>query len=220
MGAVYVTFGVTNPRRLDRETPLELLVDTGALYSVLPASVLQELGIEPQERKTFKTADGRRIERAVGEAVFVYNGERGTSKVVFGAEDDATVLGVTALEALGLEVDPTSGTVRPATLFLFFAAKQRKKSVEVACPHCQAKLTVDTELGAVLSHEPPPERKVDFDQQLKEVTEAERKREEVFRQQVEAQKERSKLLERKFQESFEKAKDQPITKPIRDIDLE
>jgi uncharacterized Zn finger protein (UPF0148 family) len=98
-------------------------------------------------------------------------------------------------------------------------AKKTKSAIEVACPHCQAKLTVDTELGAVLSHEPPPERKVDFEVQLKEVSEAEQKRAEVFRQQMEAQKERSKLLERKFQESFEKAKDQPITKPIRDIDL-
>jgi len=98
-------------------------------------------------------------------------------------------------------------------------AKKGTPAIEVTCPHCQAKLTVDTELAAVLSHEPPPERKVDFEVQLKEVTEAEQKRGEVFRQQVEAQKERSKLLERKFQESFEKAKDQPITKPIRDIDL-
>ena len=219
MGAVYATFGVTHPRHPEREVPLELLVDTGALYSVLPTSVLQELAIDPQERKTFKTADGRRIERAVGEAVFVFNGERGTCKVVFGVEDDAAVLGLTALETLGLEVDPTSGTLRPATLFLFFAAKASNKAVEVTCPHCQAKLTVDTELAAVLSHEPPPKQEYDFEGQLKELSEAERKREEVFRQQVEAQKERSKLLERKFQESFEKAKDQPITKPIRDIDL-
>ena len=98
-------------------------------------------------------------------------------------------------------------------------AKKGTPAIEVTCPHCQAKLTVDTELAAVLSHEPPPERKVDFEVQLKEVTEAEQKRGEVFRQQVEAQKERSKLLERKFQESFEKAKDQPIAKPIHDIDL-
>lgn len=220
MGTVIATFEVTNPLEAKKHAAVELLVDTGALYSVLPASVLQELGIEPLERKSFKTADGRRIERAVGEAVFAYNGQRGTSKVVFGTEDDASLLGVTALEALGLEVDPTSGTMRPATLFLYFGGKPSQRAVEISCPHCQAKLTVDTELGAVLSHEPPPERKVDFDLQLKEVTEAERKREEVFRQQVEAQKERSKLLERKFQQSFEKAKDQPVTRPIRDIDLE
>ncbi|MGH9863558.1 MAG: 2-nitropropane dioxygenase, partial [Candidatus Acidiferrales bacterium] len=83
-----------------------------------------------------------------------------------------------------------------------------------------AKLTVDTELGAVLSHEPPPQQSYDFDEQLKGLSDAERKRAELFRQQMDAQKDRSKLLERKFQESFEKAKDEPITKPIRPIDLD
>jgi len=220
MGAVFAKLGIANPLNPVREALLELLVDTGALYSVIPANTLRDLGIEPFERKSFKTADGRKIERAVGEASFTYNGERATSRVIFGAEDDASVLGVTALEELGLEVDPTSGTLRPATLFLFFAGKKTKEAFEVGCPHCGAKLTVDAELGAVLSHEPPPEKKVDFDEQLKEVSEAERKREEVFRQQMEAAKDRSKLLERKFEESFKKAKDQPVTKPVRDFDLE
>jgi hypothetical protein len=92
------------------------------------------------------------------------------------------------------------------------AKKGKSSSVEVDCPHCGAKLTVDPELAAVLAHEPPPE--------LKGLSEAERKREELFRQQMAAEKDRSKLLDRKFQESFEKAKDQPVTKPIRDFDLE
>lgn len=98
-------------------------------------------------------------------------------------------------------------------------AKKGKTTVELTCPHCGAKLAVDAELGAVLSHEPPPKQEYDFDGQLKELSQAERKRAELFQQQVAAQKERSKLLDRKFQDSFEKAKDQPITKPIRDIDL-
>lgn len=219
MGAVFAKFGVANPLNPSLEVSVELLVDTGALYSILPGPLLSQLGIEPFQRKTFKTADGRGIERRIGEAQFTFNGERGISKVVFGEESDAAVLGVTALEVLALEVDPTSGALRPATLFLFFARKKGQETIEVACPHCGAKLTVDAELAAVLSHEPPPKQEYDFEGQLKELSEAERKREEVFRQQVEAQKERSKLLERKFQESFEKAKDQPITKPIRDIDL-
>jgi len=95
-----------------------------------------------------------------------------------------------------------------------------KPSVTVECPHCQAKLTVDAELGAVLSHEPPPRQSYDFDEQLKGLSDAERKRAELFRQQMIAEKERGKLLDRKFEESFKKAKDEPITKPIRDIDLD
>ncbi|MGH9779718.1 MAG: hypothetical protein ACRD5I_15045 [Candidatus Acidiferrales bacterium] len=98
--------------------------------------------------------------------------------------------------------------------------KKAAEPIQVTCPHCQTKLEIDTELAAVLSHEPPPVPKHDFDEQLKEVSEAEKKRDEVFRQQVDAQKERARLLERKFEESFKKTKDQPVTKPLRDFDLE
>lgn len=99
--------------------------------------------------------------------------------------------------------------------------KKGENPVEVACPHCGAKLTVDAKLAAVVSHEPPARKSsYDFDQQVKGLSEAERKREELFRQQMEAAKDRSKLLERKFEESFKKTKDQPVTKPLRDFDLE
>lgn len=99
-------------------------------------------------------------------------------------------------------------------------AKKSQPAFEVACPHCGAKLTVDAELVAVIAHEPPPKKLVDFDEQLKEVSEGERKRDEHFRQQMAAEKDRTKLLERKFEESFKKAKDEPVTKPVRDFDLE
>ena len=220
MGVVFAKFKVVNPVEPAREATLELLVDTGAIYSVLPTEVLAGLGIKPFVRRTFRTADGREIERELGEATFTYNGERGTSKVVFGASGDAALLGVTALEEMGLEVDPTTGTLRPALLFLFFAGRKAAEPIHVTCPHCQTKLEVDVELAAVLSHEPPPVPKHDFDEQLKVVSEAEQKRDEVFRQQMETQKERARLLERKFEESFKKTKDQPVTKPLRDFDLE
>lgn len=100
------------------------------------------------------------------------------------------------------------------------AKKDKSEAIEVTCPHCTAKLTIDPELAAVLAHEPPPEKKYDFDEQLKGLSEAEQKREELFRQQVAAEKDRTKLLERKFEESFKKAKDEPITRPLRDWDLE
>jgi len=98
--------------------------------------------------------------------------------------------------------------------------KKAAEPIHITCPHCNTKLEIDTELAAVLSHEPPPVPKADFDEQLKAVSEAEGKRDEVFRQQMETQKERARLLERKFEESFKKTKDQPVTKPLRDFDLE
>jgi hypothetical protein len=66
------------------------------------------------------------------------------------------------------------------------AKKGKSSSLEVDCPHCGATLTVDPELAAVIAHEPPPDKKYDFDEQLKGLSEAERKREELFREQMAA----------------------------------
>ena len=100
-------------------------------------------------------------------------------------------------------------------------SKKTKSTFQVPCPHCEAKLTVDPEIRAVVDHEPPPKKSdYDFDAQLKGLSEAERKREQLFREQVAAQKDRTKLLERKFEESFKKRKDEPVEKPLRDFDLE
>lgn len=99
-------------------------------------------------------------------------------------------------------------------------AKKTKSAFEVDCPHCGAKLTLDAQMGAVLEHQPPKKTDYDFDQQLKGLSQAERKREELFRQQMAAEKDRSKLLERKFEESLKKRKGEPIEKPLRDIDLD
>ncbi len=220
MGTEFVKMQVGNPTDPARRTTLELLVDTGAIYSIVPDATLRGLGITPRTKKKFRTADGRSIQREFAEATFAYNGEEATSRVIFGEAEDATVLGVHALEALGLEVDPVTGKLEPSTLFLFLAGRKAAEPIQVTCPHCNTKLEIDTELAAVLSHEPPPVPKHDFDEQLKVVSEAEQKRDEVFRQQVDAQKERARLLERKFEESFKKTKDQPVTKPLRDFDLE
>lgn len=98
---------------------MEVLVDTGALFSFIPADLLSRLGIAPTEQATFQLASGRRIERPVGEARFFYDGKQGVSKAVFAQPTDATVMGVLALESLGLEVDPVHRELRPTTLFLY-----------------------------------------------------------------------------------------------------
>ena len=221
MGSVVVKVEIANPRDPERRASVEVLVDTGAVYSMIPGEALRRMGVQPLVRKAFKTADGRSVERELADVLLAYDGELGVTRVIFGAPQDAAVLGLHALETLGLEVDPLNRELRPATLFLFFAGKKTKAAFEVGCPHCGAKLTVDAEMHAVLEHVPPPKKSdFDFDQQLKGMSEAERKREELFRQQMAAEKDRSKLLERKFEESFQKRKDEPVTKPLRDIDLD
>ena len=96
------------------------------------------------------------------------------------------------------------------------------RKLEVVCPCCGATLTVDSELGKVLFHQAPPKQDkgpdLDFAAQLLK-KEADR-REALFRQSADDQKTQSELLDRKFKEAFEKTKDQPTAKPIRDFDLD
>jgi hypothetical protein len=101
-------------------------------------------------------------------------------------------------------------------------AKKPPSSVDVECPCCQAKLTVDRELGVVLSHVPPPKAppSVDLDDTARHLREHAEKVEDKFRQSVEAERMKEDVLARKFAEGLKKAKDQPAEKPLRDFDLD
>ncbi len=94
-------------------------------------------------------------------------------------------------------------------------------SLAVTCPCCGAKLTVDRELGVVISHELPPKSgpTQNLDQALGALKGAAGRREEAFRQSVEAEKSKGKVLDRKFQEGLKKAKDDPDP-PLRPFDLD
>ncbi|HVB33170.1 MAG TPA: hypothetical protein VNJ52_02165 [Patescibacteria group bacterium] len=93
--------------------------------------------------------------------------------------------------------------------------------IEVTCPCCEAKLTVDPELGAVLAHTAPLRApKVDLDHVDQVLGEQARLREEKFRQSVEAERTKEEVLNRKFAEALKKTKDLPVEKPLRDFDLD
>ena len=85
------------------------------------------------------------------------------------------------------------------------------KSIQVECPCCQAKLTIDPELGAIVAHEPPPAKRTvgDLGAAFDVLRNKSAEREERFRQQMEAEKDKGKLLDRKFQEGLKRAKDSP-----------
>ena len=91
----------------------------------------------------------------------------------------------------------------------------------VSCPCCQAKLTIDAELGAVIAHEEPPRQRstADLGTAIDQLASKSREREERFRQQMAAEADKSKLLDRKFQESLKKAKASPDP-PTRRYDYE
>ncbi len=98
---------------------------------------------------------------------------------------------------------------------------KKNAAIEILCPCCQAKLTVDRELGVVLSHaEAPKPPKVDLDRVDEMLREQTRLREEKFRLSVEAERNKEEVLNRKFSEALEKTKGQPAEKPLRDFDLD
>jgi hypothetical protein len=101
-------------------------------------------------------------------------------------------------------------------------AARNQPPVEITCPHCGARMSVDVQLGKVLHHDPPPKAShaPDLDRAAKLLQEEKERREALFRQSVDDQKVSSQVLERKFSESLKKAKDEPVTRPLRDMDLD
>ena len=94
---------------------------------------------------------------------------------------------------------------------------------ETLCPCCGATLKIDPETKAVISHVPKPTPKTfnDLTEAAKAMKEQEGRKESIFQQSVEAQKNSASLLEKKFQEALKKAKESPDSgKPIRDFDLD
>lgn len=95
------------------------------------------------------------------------------------------------------------------------------RSIVVTCPCCEAKLTIDPELSAVIGHEPPPVKRTaeDLGSAFDVLRRRSAEREERFKQQMEAEKDKSKLLDRKFQEGLKRAKDSPDP-PRRPFDFD
>ncbi|MBI1991612.1 MAG: clan AA aspartic protease [Candidatus Omnitrophica bacterium] len=124
MGITYVTLDVGHPQRPNGFQRMEFLVDTGAVYTIMPERVLKRLGIQPIDQERFRLANGRTIARSVGEARFRYHGKTRISPVVFGRAHDKVLLGVMTLEALGLEVDPRTRKLKPAELLLLTVIRQ------------------------------------------------------------------------------------------------
>jgi len=118
MGLTFVQAAIANPAKPRRSARLKFLVDSGAMYSVVPAPVLRRLGIKPGKTKTFILADGTEIKRSIGEALFRMNGEEGASPVIFGERGDSTLLGSISLEVLGLILDPFKRELRPLPMML------------------------------------------------------------------------------------------------------
>ena len=118
MGLTHIKAIVANPANPRRMAKLTFLVDSGAIYSVVPGETLRRLGIKAHSSRTFTLVDGTEIKRRMGDAIFLINSERGASPVVFGEKGDSILLGTVSLEALGLILDPIKRVLRPLPMVL------------------------------------------------------------------------------------------------------
>lgn len=96
-----------------------------------------------------------------------------------------------------------------------------KSELEVICPCCASVLVIDKNLNRVVSHrEPPREDRPDLDHAAQLVDQEKARREAIFQQSVESEKTRGDALSRRFDEALKQARQEPVTKPKRDFDLD
>ena len=116
MGLTFVTVRVGNPADGHHAEDVQCLVDSGAVYSLVPEPVLRRLEIAPHSTREFVLADGVVIRRRLATATFEYEGRRGDSMVIVGEPGDDPLLGATTLEGFGLVLDPFRRELRPMKL--------------------------------------------------------------------------------------------------------
>src|SRR5688572_28075607 len=108
MGAIHVTVSIRAAAKSRKKYEADFLVDTGATDSMAPAKALRKAGIEPVGKMTYELANGSIVEYPFAVAFIEFMGEITGGRVIFGPDNAEPLLGVTALESVGIVVDPTN----------------------------------------------------------------------------------------------------------------
>ncbi len=106
MGATHVTVTIRNPAEPDRTWEGLFLVDTGATDCLVPKQHLEAIGLKPKGQRTYELANGSELKLDVTSADIEFMGDFVGGTIIFGDADAEPLLGVTALESVGIEVDP------------------------------------------------------------------------------------------------------------------
>lgn len=116
MGIVQVTVTIRNPAEPDRSWDALFRVDAGSTDCVAPASALGSIGLAPKGRRTYQLANGHEQTVDITTADVEFMGEIVGATVGFGPDGVEPILGLTALESVGIEIDPVSQRLkrRPA----------------------------------------------------------------------------------------------------------
>ena len=129
MGITQVTATVRNPARPRKLWEGLFLVDTGAVDCMVPGKHLRALGLKPRGRRTYALADGSEVTLNVTVAEVEFMGETVGATVIYGPDDAEPILGVTALESAGIEVDPRSQRLKRLPAVRLKAGRTRRRDV-------------------------------------------------------------------------------------------
>ncbi len=115
MGITKVTVNISNLAKSKPGYEEEFLVDTGAIDCMAPESALINAGIEPEGKSVYELANGQPVEYKYGFARVSFMGSETVAQIIFGPEEAEPILGVVALENVGIAVDPVSKTLKQMT---------------------------------------------------------------------------------------------------------
>jgi len=118
MGITTAILRVREHRKSEKFADVEFLIDSGAVYSVVPGKVLDQLDKEPYKEMSFSLADGTSVKRKVSSAYFEFEGEGGPAPVVYEEEGDSALLGAITLESIGLVLNPFTRILHPMRMLL------------------------------------------------------------------------------------------------------
>ena len=108
MGVSHVTVTIRNPAEPDRTWEGLFLVDTGATDCLVPRQHLEAIGLKPKGQRTYELANGAELKLDITVGRIEFMGEIVGGTIIFGEADAEPLLGVTALESVGIEVDPSN----------------------------------------------------------------------------------------------------------------
>ena len=112
MGLIHVTVSLKASQKAKKKYEADFLVDTGATDCLAPASALKKAGITRRGKMTYELANGEKVVYYFGIAEIEFMGELTSGRVIFGPDDAEPLLGVTALESVGIMVDPANKTLK------------------------------------------------------------------------------------------------------------
>ena len=108
MGATHVTVTIRNPAEPERSWDGLFLADTGATDSLVPRACVEAIGLKPEGQRVYETAHGREVRLDFARAFIEFMGDLTAGRLVIADDDAEPLLGVTALESAGIEVDPVN----------------------------------------------------------------------------------------------------------------